>query len=514
MAQKTEKKRRPRVFLIILLILTAVLLLFSAAIVLLTPKSDPAAALDDELDGYLAYSRLEHPSAEPANAQAAALSCRIDGEELRFRRAYYTVTVNYLDVAAVTQGLEVEMQPLLEQMVADAHLPSEVFDESGAYTTEVLEKAYADAVSMRLSHSGDYMRAETVKLTMDYSRDGWQLRDSFVLERLFSVTQQQTPGLSEAAEKLTPVEFHYELDDWVSPGPEPDPTRFGATDDPAVITQLLETAEARKLINGQTLDWNPEKELIPDSLIRYYLDETILTIVWQESEHGAIGTFAETFIADASQLRRKLADDSPYCLSYYYPTELARQTNAVLALSGDFYDTPGRLYGVYAYNGQVLRSYLPAGETCYFNDSGDMLFSFPGQFADNEEAQAFLDDNRVMFSLSFGPVMISGGQDVTPYEYPLGEVLGYYARCAVGQLGRLHYLSMTINVRVPDYNVYITLRQAADSMLRHGCINAYTLDGGQTGSIILGGELINPVQFGVERRMSDIFYFATAIPRV
>ena len=53
------------------------------------------------------------------------------------------------------------------------------------------------------------------------------------------------------------------------------------------------------------------------------------------------------------------------------------------------------------------------------------------------------------------------------------------------------------------------LRQAADSMIAHGCVNAYTLDGGQTGSILIGGQLINPVQFGAEREMSDIYYFAT-----
>ena len=117
-----------------------------------------------------------------------------------------------------------------------------------------------------------------------------------------------------------------------------------------------------------------------------------------------------------------------------------------------------------------------------------------------------------MFSLSFGPVILDNGVDVTPYSYPLGEVLDTYARCCFGQLGKLHYLAMTINVLSPDYYVYVTLRQAADSMIAHGCKQAYTLDGGQTGSIILGNELINPVQFGVEREMSDIFYFATAIP--
>ena len=98
------------------------------------------------------------------------------------------------------------------------------------------------------------------------------------------------------------------------------------------------------------------------------------------------------------------------------------------------------------------------------------------------------------------------------YSYALGEVLDTYARCAIGQLGKLHYLSMTINCESPDHYVYVTLRQAADSMIAHGCVNAYTLDGGQTGSILIGGQLINPVQFGVERLVSDIFYFATAIP--
>ena len=70
----------------------------------------------------------------------------------------------------------------------------------------------------------------------------------------------------------------------------------------------------------------------------------------------------------------------------------------------------------------------------------------------------------------------------------------------------------SVNCQQPDHYVYVTLRQAADSMIAHGCYNAYTLDGGQTGSIIIDGTLINPVQFGVERTMSDIFYFATAIP--
>ena len=194
------------------------------------------------------------------------------------------------------------------------------------------------------------------------------------------------------------------------------------------------------------------------------------------------------------------------------PSEFAAQTNAVLACSGDFYNSGRADYGLYVYNGELMRSNLSYGQSCLFNNEGDMLFTYEDQFGSVEEAERFIRDNHVPFSLSFGPVLIDQGQDVTPYDYLFGEVREGYARCCVGQLGKLHYLMMTINCEYPDHDVYVTLRQAADSMIAHGCVNAYTLDGGQTGSILIGGKLINPVQFGTEREMSDIFYFATALP--
>ena len=45
-----------------------------------------------------------------------------------------------------------------------------------------------------------------------------------------------------------------------------------------------------------------------------------------------------------------------------------------------------------------------------------------------------------------------------------------------------------------------------------GCQKAYELDGGQTSILIMNGEAINHVDWGNERTMSDIIYFATAIP--
>lgn len=508
---KKTKISRPIVFAA-----GAALLLFAvlAAFLALRPRSAPETAFDAIRSSLLSQCRAELPSGILTDALSSSMDISLAGQAgTHFRTAEIPVTVRSLDVSALILKIESDIQSECEKAVLAARRPSEVYNDDGSFKAEVVDGAYEAAILSRLENRDRYLRTASLSMKLRYTSNGWTLEnEQEISSALMPDRNSASPGRDECEAKLHTIDFHYTLPDRTGPAPVPDASCFGMTNDPAEISALLQTDTAKKLIGGQTLDWREDKAFLPGTPIRYYLDETILCIVWQECEHGAVGTFSEVFIADASQLRRKIANDTFACGAYYYPTELSAQANAVLALSGDFYDLPGRVYGVYAYDGRVMNSCLTDGQTCYFTDSGDMIFSYENQFASNDEAQRFLDENNVMFSLSFGPVILDNGVDVTPYNYPLGEVLDTYARCCFGQLGERHYLAMTINVLSPDYYVYVTLRQAADSMIAHGCRQAYTLDGGQTGSIILGNELINPVQFGVEREMSDIFYFATAIP--
>jgi len=490
-----------------------IVLLCAGLFIALRPKAAPLPQLEKLLESCeaLAAENIVHTRPSIAKAGAEVFDTEVVGEvKQSFRRATAQLRITYLDAAALTENLGPEIQNLLEEYVYEARTPQEVYNEDLSFCSDVLEHAYDEAIASRLEHAEDYCRKAQIPIQLKYTNGAWLIENNEdILD--YSLGLREAEAFENSVSKLEYIEFHYRLPDRTSPGPEPNPAFYGETDDPAVILELLESETAKKLIKGQSLDFSADKDFIPGKPIRYYMDDTILSVVWQEVEHGAVGTFAEVFISDASQLRRKLAGDSFGCKEFYYPTVLAEQANAVLAVSGDFYDLSDRVYGLYVYDGQLLRSRLDAGQSCLFTDKGDMLFTYEGQFATEQEAQAYIDENNVMFSLSFGPVMVEKGVDMTPYSYPLGEVLDTYARCAIGQLGELHYLAMTINV-APDYFVYVTLRQAADSMIEHGCYNAYTLDGGQTGSIILGGSLINPVQFGVEREQSDIFYFATAIP--
>lgn len=508
----SEKKKRGKLLPVIII---AVVIAAALGLFLLQPKAEPLPQLESILVTSEGLASINAETVHPSIAECfrESFSLSVDSEiKQSFRSAEAVIGIKYLDAEALSAGLAPEMQELLRTYVESAARPEEIYSDDKAFLPEILERAYTEALDARITDAEKYCRTSDINARLKYSGGSWSMTNADELMNYSLSFCADMPGYEQAVAQLEYIDFVYKLPDWTSPGPKADPACYGESDDPAEILALLESDRAQKLIGAQELDFDADKDFIPGTKIRYYLDDSILTIVWQEVEHGAVGTFAETFIADASQLRRKLADDCFGGQTFYYPTQFAAQTNAVLALSGDFYDLPARVYGLYVYNGQLMRSCLSAGQSCLITDKGEMLFSYENQFASEEDAQKYIDENSVMFSLSFGPVLVDNGVDVTPYDYPIGEIRDTYARCAIGQLGERHYLNMTINCLSPDYYVYVTLRQAADSMIEHGCYNAYTLDGGQTGSIVLGGELINPVQFGAERAQSDIFYFATAIP--
>ena len=93
----------------------------------------------------------------------------------------------------------------------------------------------------------------------------------------------------------------------------------------------------------------------------------------------------------------------------------------------------------------------------------------------------------------------------------MGEVDIQYSRAAIGQVDKLHYLLMSINEE-GVYKNRVTINQAADLIYAKGVPNAYALDGGQTATIVMNGETFNRPDWGSERIMTDIIYFATAIP--
>ena len=329
-------------------------------------------------------------------------------------------------------------------------------------------------------------------------------------EKKLNLAEKFTVSMNNAAadalSNMTYIKKLYTIPESAAVAPKPQ-AQFGSTNDPAVVQAVVD--QAAELLDGQTLAWNPGLPFWDGEPIQYYYDETILAITWKEIINGNMVTFGEVKLAHGSQLRRALAGNQYGSSVEEYPTNMAKNVNAVLAINGDFYNF--RDLGITVYQRQLYRHAPKSVDTAYFTASGDMIFSKRGELADKAEAEKFVQDNDAIFSVAFGPILVEDGQKVTTTQYPIGEIEKKYSRTAIGQRDDLHYILMTVNYEGPC-QVTCTLAQATEYIYAKGVEKAYALDGGQTSSMVFNGELVNRVDWGNERTMSDIIYFASAVP--
>lgn len=312
---------------------------------------------------------------------------------------------------------------------------------------------------------------------------------------------------SDALENVAYIKKIYTIPESDLVAPKPDQSKFGSTTDPAVVQAVVDSAA--ELLEGQELIWNPDIVLMEGSEIEYYCDETILVIAWKEAINNSACSFVEVKIAHGSQLRRALSDNTYGSSVYMYPTQMAQNANAVVAINGDFYGH--RSCGITVYQRQLYRFNPRSLESCFFTASGDMIFTHVDELNTEDDVKRFVQDNDITFSISFGPILVENGEKKTTNTYLVGEVDIQYSRAAIGQVDKLHYLLMSINEE-GVYKNRVTINQAADLIYAKGVPNAYALDGGQTATIVMNGETFNRPDWGNERIMTDIIYFATAIP--
>lgn len=311
-------------------------------------------------------------------------------------------------------------------------------------------------------------------------------------------------AVSDALDGVMSIRKEYWLSDNDLVAPEPNQDCFGETDDPASLQWLLD--DASQLLEGQKTLFQPDTEIREGSVVKYYFDETILVITWRQKIGRVVYTISEVKIADPSQFRRFLSDGEYASGSLYLTSEMAQSVNAVVATNGDYYAM--RQMGNVIYNSQPMRVEGYRLDTCYIDANGDMVFVDYGAMTDEEEIKRFVQDNGVRFSLSFGPILIEDGEVcnvMAPYR--VGEVDTPNARAALCQLDKLHYLLVVSSQ--PPFGDGQTMDRFANDLASFGCVMAYNLDGGRSATLVMNDELINDVY---ERRISDIIYFATAIP--
>ena len=327
-------------------------------------------------------------------------------------------------------------------------------------------------------------------------------------ETLAATYQTEVTELLEQAvlgeTETSPV---FEIADPTGPAPLPNPECYGEVQSPAELQWLLD--EAQTLLDGQSLLFSTDVELLPESTVRYYLDDTILAITWKQKVENTAFTFAEVKILHPSQFRRHLSGGEFGSGTLALTSEMSRGVNAVLGCSGDYYSYRRR--GLTIVDGTVKKYVTGLPDTCYINGEGDLILERDQQFADMEAVQAYADENDIRFSLSFGPILVKDGENVCPKGYDLGEVKERYSRAAICQMDKLHYLYIAAGMEGSASSL-MTMRTFSKHVAETGCQQAYALDDGQTTTIVLNNEVFNHVNYGSERKISDIIYFATAIP--
>ena len=151
-------------------------------------------------------------------------------------------------------------------------------------------------------------------------------------------------------------------------------------------------------------------------------------------------------------------------------------------------------------------------------DIDGLFINSDGDFVVMNDAAAvksgFVEKNQLYQAFAFGPVLVKDGEPVQKqYVYDSVECdpRAQCPRTAIGQLGKLHYLLCTVDGR-SGVSMGVTTNELAVVMADKKCVTAYNLDGGQSSVMVFNNHIYNVVSGGGERIMSDIIYFATALP--
>ena len=301
--------------------------------------------------------------------------------------------------------------------------------------------------------------------------------------------------------------------------PSPDVLSYGETYRPRDVVEVIEDArDAGLLGESESTVFSLASVFSQDSPILYYFDSSLLTVSWQESINGRLCTLCEVRVSDASQFRRKLAQDRFAASVKTSASELAFQANAVVAFNAD--DYLSHELGIAVYQREVCRfnrwpysftaRCFNAIDTLFVDASGNFRFSLAGTQWQKENIEQFVTDHNIVFSLVSGPALIVGGQEQTLKSHPLGSLNASLARAAIAQCGPLHYLYLSAGDE--ESSSGCTAKELTEMLLSKKVEHAYALAGGQTAEIVFDGQVYSPMAKKVERPVGDILYFATALP--
>lgn len=237
-----------------------------------------------------------------------------------------------------------------------------------------------------------------------------------------------------------------------------------------------------------------------------YRDDTMIVEVQEVRQDDSIYHVAYVKVATPTQLRTALAGD-PGSDRTVATSTLAKSVNAVVAVNGDFYSKSTGGYIVR--QGETLRKKVSDNyDLLLIDENADFHLVLAGKDNQKSAITSLLEAHQIVNAFFFGPALVMDGTVQNIPETYGWNPFGQEPRAAIGQIGPLTYVVVTVDGRISD-SAGVTLQTLANFMSQIGCQQAYNLDGGNSSALIFHNKLLS-IKDVEERSINDIIYFASA----
>lgn len=228
-----------------------------------------------------------------------------------------------------------------------------------------------------------------------------------------------------------------------------------------------------------------------------YRDENLSLMLSTHEENGVTYYVADFYLRHITSLRTAMAAEEFTTGVADSVLNMARENNALLAVSGDYFGIRQR--GIVIRNGEIYRK-TKAHQICVLYYDGTMeTYSF----ADFDVEKAIA--GGAWQAWDFGPALLDRDGKAIP-EFETG-ISGENPRIGIGYFEPGHYCLVAIDGR-QSHSRGMTLTEMAKLFESLGCKRAYNLDGGHSAVMTYEGELFSSPSKGEGRDISDIIYLA------
>jgi len=233
-----------------------------------------------------------------------------------------------------------------------------------------------------------------------------------------------------------------------------------------------------------------------------YQDANISITITAYRKYGTDIYVADVVVSDASYLKTAFAQSTFGRNITEKTSVIAGETNAILAINGDYYGA--RKTGYIIRNGAIYRS------TSYDSSQQDLVIYADGSFGIITEGEISVEkllQNGAVQVLSFGPALIQNGAVAVSKNEEVDKAMISNPRTVLCMIDDLHYLLVVADGRTSE-STGLSLYEMAQFLQTLGVKTAYNLDGGGSSTMVFNGKVINnPTTNGrqiTERSVSDI----------